>query len=333
LGFAIDNLMKPLNQCHVLVTPTSYGRNDQRLKTTLEAQVGKVTYNASGAPLSSEQLQALLPGVDGYIAGLDAIDARALSVAGELQVIARYGVGYSNVDLQAARRQGVTVTITPGANAKSVAELTVGLMLNLLRPIMDAAAQTRQGGWPRTRGLSLVGKCVGLIGLGAIGKEVARRLQGFDCRLLAYDVVLDERFARQNDIEVVDRPTLLAQADIVSLHLPALPETRGMVDQAFLAALKPGAYLVNTARGELIDEAALLVALRTGHLAGAALDAFNQEPPNAANPLLALPQLIATPHMGAHTDGATDAMGWMALEDCLAVLRGRQPAYPVDLSG
>ena len=321
--------MKPLDQCHVLVTPTSYGRNDPRLKSELEAQVGRVTYNEGGKPLSSEQLRELLPEVDGYIAGLDAINAAALAVAGQLKVIARYGVGTSNVDLAAAQQRGIVVTITPGANSKSVAELTIGLMLNLARPIMEAAALTRQGGWPRTRGFSLEGKTVGLIGLGAIGKEVARRLNGFDCRILAHDVVVDEDFARRHGVQSVDRPALLAAADIVSLHVPALPETRGMVDASFLETMKAGAYLVNTARGELVNEAALLEALESGHLRGAALDAFNQEPPEAGNPLLALPQLIATPHMGSHTDGATDAMGWMALDDCLAVLLGQEPTHPV----
>lgn len=325
--------MKPLDQCHILVTPTSYGRHDSRLKSDLEALAGKVTYNEGGKPLSSEQLQELLPEVDGYIAGLDAIDAAALAVAGRLKVIARYGVGISNVDLAAAREQGIVVTVTPGANSKSVAELTIGLMLNLARPIIDAAAQTRRGGWPRTSGFSLEGKTIGLIGLGAIGREVARRLNGFDCRILAYDVLVDEDFVRQQGLQIVDRQRLLAAADIVSLHVPVLPATRGMVNTSFLAAMKKGACLVNTSRGELIDEPALLQALATGHLRGAALDAFNQEPPAADNPLLSLPQLIATPHMGAHTDGATDAMGRMALNDCLAVLRGKPPAHPVDLPG
>ena len=126
--------MKPLSACHVLVTPTSYGRNDARLKSELDSLVGKVTYNTTGKPLSSEQLQGLLPGVDGYIAGLDAIDSAALGVAHHLKVVARYGVGVSNVDLKAASDLGIVVTITPGVNSKSVAELTLGLMLNLVRP-------------------------------------------------------------------------------------------------------------------------------------------------------------------------------------------------------
>jgi D-3-phosphoglycerate dehydrogenase len=285
--------------------------------------------NSSGKPLSSAQLAELLPDVDGYIAGLDVIDAVALAAAGQLQVIARYGVGVSNVDLDAAQEKGIVVTNTPGANAKSVAELTMGLILNLVRPIIDAAAQTRQGGWPRTKGHSLVDKTIGLIGLGAIGKEVARRLAGFDCRILAYDVIVDAEFVAAQSIEIVSQETLLQQSDIVSLHLPLLPQTSGMVNSDFLQQMKSGAYLINTSRGELVDEEALYAALTAGKLRGAALDAFSQEPPGVENPLLQLPQLIATPHMGAHTDDATNAMGRMALADCLAVLQGEDPQYRV----
>lgn len=321
--------MKPLKECHILVTPTSYGQHDGRLKTDLEALVGRVTYNPTAKPLSSAQLRELLPGVDGYIAGLDTIDAAALEAAGDLRVVARYGVGVDNVDLAAAKARGIVVTNTPGANARSVAELTVALLLLLARPVLRAAAETRAGGWPRTSGMSLEGKTVGLYGLGAIGRQVARRLVGFDCRVLAHDPLVDLEFCEAHDVIPVDPDELLAASDFVSLHLPVLPETRGLVDAAFLRRMKPGASLVNTSRGELVDEAALLEALQAGHLRGAALDAFTQEPPGAGNPLLALPQVIPTPHMGAHTDGATTGMGRMALEDCLAVLRGEEPRYRV----
>jgi phosphoglycerate dehydrogenase-like enzyme len=321
--------MKPLADCHVLVTPTSYGRHDERLRAELESCVGRVTYNRTGKPLGSAQLAELLRGVDGFIAGLDTINAAALAAADSLRVIARYGVGVDNVDLEAAAARGIAVTNTPGANAASVAELTISLLLLLARPLLPAAAATRAGEWPRTSGLSLVGKTVGLVGLGAIGREVARRLAGFDCYLLAFDVAPDAAFAREHGVTLVTLEELLARSDFLSLHAPLLPATRGMVDEALLAAMKPGACLINTARGELVDETALLRALQSGHLAGAALDAFAKEPPGGDNPLLALPQVIATPHMGAHTDGSTTAMGALALADCLAVLEGRAPRYRV----
>ena len=314
--------MKALSDCHVLVTSTSFGRYDPRLKRELEERVGKVSYNESGKPLSPAELVALLPDVDGYIAGLDTIDRAALEAAGQLQVVARYGVGTDRVDLEAARELGIVVTNTPGANAVSVAELTVAFILNLVRPVINACEQTRSGDWPRMSGLTLEGRTVGLIGLGAIGKEVAKRLHGFACRLLAYDVLPDEAFAADNYVRLVELDELLTTSDIVSLHVPVLAQTRLMVNASFLARMKERSYLINTARGELVDEQALIEAITSGHLAGAALDTFAQEPPGAENTLLCLPQVIPTPHMGSHTDGATNAMGWMSLRNCLAVLQG-----------
>lgn len=318
-----------LRSCKVLVTPTSYARHDSRLRDELESVVGEVIYNPTGRPLTSAELCELLPGCDGFIAGLDVIDRAALQVCDRLKVIARYGVGVEKVDLEAARAKGIRVTNTPGANSVSVAELTVGLIIALARQIPSAVEKTRAGEWPRLSGATLEGKTAGLLGLGSIGKQVARRLLAFECKVIAYDPVPDVAFAHAYGVELLPKDDVVRSADFLSLHLPVLPETRGLVDAAMLAQMKSASFLVNTARGELIDEAALMAALESGHLSGAALDCFSVEPPGAAHPLLALPQVIVTPHMGAHTDGATNAMGWMALRDCLAVLRGEPATYPV----
>jgi len=321
--------VRDLRSCKVLVTPTSYGVTEPRLKQELEALVGEVIYNDTGRPLSSDEVKVLLPGCDGYIAGLDAIDRSALQAADRLRVIARYGVGIDNVDLPAAAEKGIVVTVTPGANSASVAELTIGLILSLARRIPEAVFATRMGEWPRLNGFSLEGKAVGLLGIGAIGKQVARRLGGFDCALLAYDPLPDEGFARQHAVELLPLNNLLGRSDFVSLHLPLLPETRGLVNTAFIQKMKPGAFLINTSRGELIDEPALVYAIKNKRLRGAALDVFAHEPPGADNLLLHMPEVIVTPHCASHTDGATNAMGWMAFHDCLAVLRGEMPQYPV----
>lgn len=313
------------------MTPTTFGKHDSRQRTELESAVGHVVYSPFGRPLDSGEVSALLPGCDGYIAGLDQIDRAALQAADRLKVIARYGVGVDRVDLAATAEKSIVVTNTPFANAISVAELTIGLMLALARSIPALAAETRAGGWSRAAGVTLEGKTVGLIGLGAIGKQVARRLRAFDCTLIAHDPAADAQFAAANGVELAALDEVIARADFLSLHCPLLPTTRGRVNASFLARAKPGAFLVNTARGELIDQAALLDALLSGHLRGAALDAYTQEPPAKDDPLLALPQVIATPHCGAHTDGAINAMGWGALRDCLAVLRGEKPANPVSL--
>ena len=314
-----------LRACRVLVTPTSYGKHDPRLKTELEAAVGDVIYNPHPRPLTSDEVRALLHDVDGYIAGLDVIDSAALEGPNRLKVIARYGVGVDQVDLAAARARGIRVTNTPGANAGAVAELTIGLMLALARQIPHASQATRAGGWPRLSGAAIEGKTVGLLGLGAVGKEVAKRLSCFGCTLTGYDPLVTEA----DNVRFAPREEVIAASDFLSLHLPVTPEARGMVNSPFLATMKAGSYLVNTARGELIDDTALLDALTAGHLAGAALDCFTVEPPPVDSPLLALPQVIVTPHSGAHTDGAINAMGWGALRDCLAVLRGEAPANPV----
>jgi D-3-phosphoglycerate dehydrogenase len=318
-----------LKECRLLVTPTSYGKNDSRLKTQLEEQVREVIYNPTGKPLTSAEVAKLLPGMDGYIAGLDAIDAPALENADRLKVIARYGVGVDNVDLAAARKKRIVVTNTPGANSVSVAELALGLMLALARQIPEAVEAVHQGKWPRYSGVSLEGKTIGILGLGAIGKQLALRLNGFDCKILAFDPFADVLFATDHHIELAALDKLIREADFISLHLPLLPETRGMINESFLGKMKKGSFLVNTSRGEVVDEEALLKALQSGHLKGAGLDAFIAEPPDPKHPLLALPQVIATPHLGAQTDGATSNMGWLAMRDCLAVLGNNEPVFKV----
>jgi D-3-phosphoglycerate dehydrogenase len=252
-----------------------------------------------------------------------------LQAADRLKVIARYGVGVDGVDLEAARERGIVVTNTPGANSASVAELALGGMLAMARQLPVAIQATQKGQWPRLGGISLQGKTIGILGLGAIGKQLALRLAGFECQVVAYDPFPDLDFASRHAVRLARMEEVVAQADFLSLHLPLLPETRGLVNQAFLAQMKPGAFLVNTSRGEVIDEAALVEALNSEHVRGAALDAFIQEPPDPDHPLLRHPAVIATPHLGAQTDGATNQMGRMALNDCLAVLRGQAPAHRV----
>ena len=321
--------MKPLKACKILVTPTSFPNIDSALRDRLEAEVGKVVYNTKGRPLTSDELARLIRGIDGFIAGLDVIDRQVIEAADCLKVIARYGVGVDAVDLEAARQKGIAVTNVPGANSVSVAELTVGLILALARNIPFASRATAAGQWLRVTGITLEGKVIGLLGLGSVGKEVARRLGGFGCMLIAYDPVVPSEEAQELGVRMAARLEVIREADFLSLHCPLTEETRGMINAACMAEMKDGAYLINTARGELVDETALVEALQRGKLRGAALDVFAHQPPDPAHPLLALKQVIATPHMASHTDGATNAMGRGAIEDCLAVLRGEEPAHRV----
>jgi len=318
-----------LKSKHVLVTATSFGKDDPTVINELEERVGHVRYNPFGRPMNSDELISQLEGCHGVIAGLDYFDASVIQSSKSLKVIARYGVGVDRVDLEAAKNAGVVVTNTPGANTVSVAELTVGMMICLARSLPQAIAATKSGEWPRYSGLAIEGKTIGLIGLGSIGKKVSELLQPFQCRILAYDPFADSDFALKHNIKILPINKVLGQSDFISLHLPVTVATKGLVNKSFLESMKQGAYLINTSRGELVDEHALYEALIEGHLRGVATDVFSKEPPGSDNILINLPQVIATPHLGAHSDSATTAMGKMALVECLSVLSGQEPRFRV----
>ncbi len=312
---------RPLAQCVVVVTPRSFGMHDDSLRQELEAAVGAVEYRPG--PLAAGELAAALSDADGLLAGLDEIDASVFERAPRLRVVARYGTGLDRVDLGAAARHGVVVTTTPGANANAVAELTIALVLALARPVVRGRERARAGEWPALTGVELAGRTLGLVGLGRIGSLVASKARGLGMRVLACDP-----FVETAVVELVGLETLARSADVVSLHAPLTAETRRIVDDAFLRLLRPGAVLVNTARGELVDEDALVRALDAGRLRGAALDVLAEEPPPSGHPLLARDDVLVTPHIGPHTAEATTAMGRLAVDDLLAVLSGREPRFP-----
>ena len=319
-----------LEQSVVLVTPKSYGAIDFSLKTDLEKQVGRVIYNDLGRSLNEDDLIGMVGEIDGFIAGLDHITRNVIKAAPNLKVISRYGVGMDRVDLAAATSQGIVVTNTPGSNSTSVAELTIALILVLLRKICQLNELTKSGQWTQLNTLSLKNKQVGLIGFGAIGKETAKRLKSFGCRISVYDPYVPESVLQDCMVQSNDLESLLSEADVVSLHLPANKETEKFVNKSFLSKMKIGAFLINTARGELLDNDAVLSALESGQLGGLAIDAYDQEPPNTKDPVFAFKQVIATPHCGSHTDDAMNSMGRMALNQCLSVLRGEHPEHIVN---
>ncbi len=318
-----------INDAHILVTPTSFGKNDETLKSYLENHVGKVTYNSKGRPLTSKELGELIQDADGFIAGLDLIDANIINHAKNLKVISRYGVGVDNLDLVAAKNKGITVTNTPGANSSSVAELTVGLILMIARNMMSAVIATRSGEWPRFSGVSLENKVVGLIGFGNIGQQVARRLFGFGCKIIAYDVYQNREIAEKYEVEFKTKEEVFASSDFISLHCNLYEETLNLINQDSISLMKRGVSIINTARGDLIDEKALLIALNENIIANVALDVFTIQPPDPKNPVLSHPNTIVTPHMGAHSDAAIKNMGWGATMNCLAVLQGEEPTNKV----
>ena len=314
---------RPLAECVVVVTPRSFGMHDRGLREELERTVGAVHYHPG--PLASADLAELVADADGLLAGVDEIDAAVFEHARRLRVVARYGVGVDRIDLGAAERHGVVVTVTPGANANAVAELTVALLFAVARPLVRGNEAARAGNWQAVAGIELAGKTLGLVGLGRIGRLVATKARALGMCVLATDPYVEEHA----DAQLVDLETLCAEADVVSLHAPLTDETRGLVDRRFLERLKPGAALLNTARAGLVDEDALLAALESGRLRAAALDVLEQEPPPTDHPLLARDDVLVTPHMGPHTAEATTAMGRVALDELVAVLSGHMPRFPV----
>ncbi len=321
--------MKILKECRVLVTATSYAMNDSTLRSDLESAVGEVIYNPTQHPLTAHELAAMIKGIDGMIAGLDEINHEVFEAADCLRIVARYGVGLDRVDLDAAKKKGIIVTSTPGANATSVAELTVGLMIALARHITEANRRTKLGEWPRLKGTTLKGQTIGLLGLGAIGSRVGHMLSGFECRVIGYDPLIGRDEAAKTGVEWMERDEVIRRADFLSLHMPLVPANENLLNGERIGMMKDGVYLINTARSELVDEEALIEALHSGKVAGAALDTFRHEPPEASHPLLQFEQVIVTPHTGAHTDDATNAMGRIALKECLTVLRGEEPQHRV----
>jgi D-3-phosphoglycerate dehydrogenase / 2-oxoglutarate reductase len=237
-------------------------------------------------------------------------NAALLEHARKLRVIGRAGVGVDNVDLEAATRHGIAVMNTPGANAVAVAEHTLGMALAMARHLCRADALMKAGKWEKKslQGTELRGKTLGIIGLGRIGMEVARRARAFGMKLAAHDPFVSPEVARQSEIELTSLEKLLAAADYVTLHLALTPQSAGIINAETLGKMKKGARLINCARGELVDEAALAAALRDGHLAGAALDVFAEEPPKNS-PLPALGNVILTPHIGGSTHEAQEAVG------------------------
>src|SRR5713226_137513 len=237
------------------------------------------------------------------------VTAQLMEKAPKLRVVGRAGVGVDNIDLEAATARGVLVMSTPGGNAVSVAEHTFALLLSLARQVPRLDAALREGRWEKSSsGTEVRGKTLGLIGLGRIGSEVAVRAEAFDMRVLGYDPYISEAAARELSVELVPLEKLLGESDFISLHTAVSPATQNMINAASIAQMKTGARIVNAARGELIDEAALAEALKSGKLAGAALDVFVQEPPKDS-PLVGLPNVIATPHIAGSTQEAQEEVG------------------------
>ena len=308
----------------ILVTPTSFNADTRSpARDKLERFADEVIFNPYGRPLEAAEIIPLLDNVDGYVAGLDHIDRQVIENAPAcLKVISRYGAGYDRVDIEAAAKRGIAVTTTPGSNAEAVADLTLGLMLAVARaiPLLDRAVKS--GGWPRRTGFEIFQKNLGIVGLGEIGKKVAARAKGFSMNIRVYDPMADRHFIEGNGLIEACLDELWRESDVISLHAPLVDDTREIVNAAAIRRMKPGVILINTARYELINEAALLKGLADGAVGGLGLDVYAEEPPTD-HPLLKLPNVVLTPHAGSHTLEARTRMADMAVTNLIDVLSGR----------
>lgn len=296
----------------VAVASRSFVRN-QALRGELQAKYPHVTFADGATVLEGDALVALLRGHDRAIVGLERVDDRILEQVPELKVISKYGVGLDGIDVAALARRGIKLGWTGGVNRRSVAELTLAFAIALLHRVPECDVALRRGQWHTLVGRQLTSKTVGIIGCGFVGQELVQLLAPFDCRVLVHDIRDYPEFYAAHRVAAVGLDDLLRSADVVTLHVPLDASTRGMIGAAQIGLMRPGTFLINTARGGLVDEAAVADALERGHLAGAAFDVFQMEPD--ANPrLAALPTFLGTPHIGGSAAEAQLAMGRAAIE-------------------
>ena len=312
----------------VLVTSWLVPEDDPALEILRQGGC-EVVMSRTPRPRTAEDMIERIKGIDGIVAGSDNYSAPVIAAADRCKVIVRVGVGYDTIDLAAATAKGIQVGTTPGTNHHAVADYAFGMMLALGRRITSHHASTASGGWARDPGPDVYGKTIGIIGTGAIGKGMARRARGFNMTVLAYDVMRDAAFAAENQVRYVELDELFSTSDYITLHTPMLPSTRNMVNAARLKQMKPTAFLINTARGELVDLDALVDALKSGEIAGAGIDVFPKEPPGD-HPILKLPNVVLSPHVAGMSLEANLAAGAMACESVVSVLKGGNVGFCVN---
>ncbi|GHH41065.1 D-3-phosphoglycerate dehydrogenase [Streptomyces umbrinus] len=307
----------------LITTPTFSRHSPEPWRILEQAGAGPVRpYDNTALPGS--ELRERIAEVDALVVGMDAVTAEVIDSADRLKVIAKHGVGVDTIDVAAARTRGIPVVCAPGSNSRAVAEFTFGLILDATRRITASHQRVAHGEWPKLFGPELAGKTLAVVGFGRIGRLLTNYALAFGMTVLAHDPYVDDADIRALDATPAPLDDCLVRADIVSLHLPATSGAGPLLDRRRLAAMKPGALLVNAARGGLVDEEALAALLVEGHLGGAALDAFAHEP-LGDSPLRTAPNVLLTSHMAACSHEANRTMGAMIAEDVVRVLAGRQP--------
>jgi len=313
----------------VLITSRSVAENKES-KALLEAAGHEIIIHIGNGVWSEAEMLDIIPGMNAMIAGLDEITDKVIAAGvPDLEIIARNGVGYNKVNMESAKKFGIPVTITPETNTISVCELVFGLLLSLARAIPVQNAEIHLGGWKRNLGCELYGKVLGVIGTGSIGSEVIKRAQAFGMEIVAFDVKQRPELCQQYKVQYLSMEEVLRKADFLTLHLPVTPATKNMINGQTLEMMKDTAFIINTARGELIDEQALYEVLKAGKLAGYGADTLTQEPPRMDHPLLTLDNVIVTPHCGAYTREAVTRGSVTAVQEVLRVLNGQPVLHAV----
>ena len=309
----------------ILVTPAVFKEGHGPWREVLDAAGFEVVIPPVNCmQISSEEFLALLDGIDGTIAGIEQYNPQVFA-GSDLKVVARIGVGFDQVDMKAATEHGVAVTITPGTNEHSVAEQAIALITAVFRDTARRDREIRDGQWRRNSPRRLAGNTIGLLGLGRIGRAMIPRCQGLGLDVIGYDPFAKPEMADELGIKLCTFDEVISQSDIVSLHMPCTAETTNLMNAETFAKMKPDSVLINTARGGLVDEDALVAALTDGPLFGASLDVCKKEPLPADSPLREHGNIVFSPHLGGIDQTALDAMGKMAAECVVEVLNGRWP--------
>jgi D-3-phosphoglycerate dehydrogenase len=315
----------------ILVTPRSLTAARHPVIERLKAQGHDIVMPAPGKSPNEDELLALVPDVTGWLAGVEKVSPRVIEAARQLRAISRNGVGTDNLPVDILIERKIAVRIAAGSNAASVAELAIGLMFSALRQIPLCDTGIKQGQWPRRIGAEIRGRNVGVIGCGAIGAEVARLADALGCLVIAHDPMRPNINVGKGRLGWAQLPELLANSDIVTLHCPPARDGRALIGAGELAAMRPGAILINTARAQLIDEGAVIASLDAGHLGSYATDVFVDEPPRALS-LAAHPKVIATSHIGGFTAQSVDRATEIAVANLMDALNSARPARPLPAS-
>ena len=307
----------------VLITSRSFGKIGDSAKKILEdagIEITNISVNFDQA-----EFERIIPEFDALIIGAHDFSEADMERCPKLKIICKHGVGLDNIHVNKAKELGLAVCNAPGTNSNAVADLALGLMLSVCRKISHSAALVREGVWKSHIGEDVCGKTLGLLGFGAIAKGVARRARGFGMKILAYDpfvTQLPEEF--EGWVELCDMDKVITSCDILSVHIPLTPETKNTISTAELAKMKQGSYVINTARGGIVNEMALYEALKSGHLNGAAMDVVESEPMTPDHPLLSLDNVVVTPHIAMYSKEAINAVSLICAENVVACLTGGQ---------